>query len=104
VIGLDLSKAKQAFRQKAIEADLSFHQGPGMHFWRPWNLSSRMPAQASVLVWSGAEPRSWGSLAYQPSEGAIDLDRGQEREPSELGPGLVAIAVTSDLKRDLIDR
>jgi FRG domain len=104
VIGLDLSQAMQAFRQKAVEAELSFHQGPGMHFWRPWGLSPRMPAQASVLVWSRVEPQSWGSLAYRPSEGAIDLDRGDEREPSELGPGLVAIAVTSDLKNDLIDQ
>jgi len=104
LIGLDLSQARQAFRQATIDAELVKHQGPGMHFWRPWGLSSRMPAQAAVLVWSRIEPRPWGTLAYAASEGAMDVDEQSEREPSELGPGLAAVAVTPDLKQDLVDR
>lgn len=104
VLGVDLTNAKQAFRQTTIEAKLSFHQGPGLHFWRPWSLSPRMPAQASVLVWSQVQPMSWGSFGYRTDEGAADVRPGDERGPSEIGAGLLAIAVSPDLKADLVDR
>jgi hypothetical protein len=104
LVGLDLTRAKQAFREKDVEATLSFHQGPGLRFWRPWGLSPRMPAQASVLVWSQVVSLGWGSLGYRDDEGAQDVRIESDRCPSEIGPGTVSIAVSPDLKRDLAPR
>jgi hypothetical protein len=104
VVGVDLEHAKQVRRQELIDSAISFHQGPGLHWWRPWGLSPRMPAQAAVLAWSRVLQLRWGSFGYGPDEQARDVPPGAERGPSEVGPGIVGIAVSPDLKKDLIDR
>ncbi|MHB1570008.1 MAG: FRG domain-containing protein, partial [Solirubrobacteraceae bacterium] len=99
LVGLDLTCASEAFREEAVEAPLSVHQGQGLHFWRPWGLSPRMPAQASVLVWSQVVRLGWGTVGYRDDEGpkAPNTQNG----PSAIGPGTVSIAISPDLKRHL---
>lgn len=106
VVGFDLDAAKQVRRQELLDAPIEVHQAPGFKFWWPWGLSPRMPAQAAVLAWSPVIGLSWGAgtFGYGPDDGAPDIGPADNREPSEVGPGTVAIAASPDLKADLIDR
>lgn len=104
VIGIDLQPAKQVRRQDTIDAAISVHQGPGLHWWRPWGLSPRMPAQAAVLVWSQVHQMGWGSVGYRSDEPASEIPPGEIRGFSEVGRGFVAIAISPALKMDLVDR
>ena len=106
VIGCDLTEAREIRRQEVIDEPIEEHQGAGFSWWRPWGLSPRMPAQASLLVWSKVLMHSSGSVGYAPGEAArLEVDsRISGPEISEAGTGLVAIAVSPDLKRDMEER
>lgn len=104
VIGVDLHTAQQIRRQELIDANIGDHQQPGLRWWRPWALSPRMPAQAAILAWSQVLGLPWGSFGYQIDEGAPDVSPGHSRGRSEVGPGMVVIAVSPDLKANLVDR
>ena len=106
VIGFDLTAAKEMRRQELIDKPIEEHQGAGLCWWRPWGLSPRMPAQASLLVWSQVLRLPWGSIGYAPDEAPqLEADsHGSTPESSEVGAGIIAIAVSPDLKADMGDR
>jgi hypothetical protein len=106
VVGCDLTAAREMRRQELIDKPIEEHQGAGLCWWRPWGLSPRMPARASLLVWSQVLMLPWGSVGYAHGEAPQFEDDSQRStsEPSEIGAGLVAIAVSPDLKADMEDR
>lgn len=104
VVGIDLAAAIQIRSQHQLDQVIAIHQEPGVRWWRPWGLSPRMPTQAAVFAWSEVRLASWGSFGFGPDAGAPARAAHETPEPSEVAPGLTAIAVSPALKDDLLDR